>query len=243
MSDLQKWIVGFALTAVLVVVCYLWIDRPVALLAHGVHRMHLLDAIRGYRIPVVVAPLAGLALLLLAVRALMKRALTRPYLVILLCAVSFFVAEGLKTYLKIAFGRTWPESWMGPHISFIRDGAYGFNPFHGGPAYTAFPSGHIAAICAVVSVLWVWLPRFRPLYVLTVLVTAISLIGVNFHFVSDVIAGIFLGISVGWITTAIWRAGVHPSADLSTDKNGCDATANAHRTLAARETSSARDRK
>ena len=109
MSDLQKWILGFVLTAVLVVICYLWIDRPVALLAHGVHRMHLLDVIRGHRIPVVVAPLAGVALLLLAVRALMQRPLTRPYLVILLCAVSFFVAEGLKTYLKIAFGRTWPR--------------------------------------------------------------------------------------------------------------------------------------
>jgi membrane-associated phospholipid phosphatase len=218
MSNLLKWIGSFVLTVVLVVICYLWIDRPIALLAHDVHWMELLDAFRGHRIPVVVAPLAGLMLLVLAVRAIMQRPLTRPYLVILLCSLSFFVAEGLKTYLKVAFGRTWPESWMGPHISFIRDGAYGFNPFHGGPAYTAFPSGHITAVCAVVSVLWVWYPRFRPLYVLSVLVTAISLVGINFHFVSDVIAGIFLGISVGWIATAMWRAGVQPSADLSTDK-------------------------
>jgi membrane-associated phospholipid phosphatase len=134
--------------------------------------------------------------------------------------VSFFIVEGLKTYLKSAFGRTWPESWMGFHISFIRDGAYGFNPFHGGPAYTAFPSGHIAAVCAIVSVLWVCYPKFRPLYVLFVLLTAIALVVSNFHFVSDVIAGIFLGISVGWITTAMWRAGVHPPVDLSSTKRG-----------------------
>jgi membrane-associated phospholipid phosphatase len=144
----------------------------------------------------------------------MGRPLSRPYVVILLCAVSFFIVEGLKTYLKIAFGRTWPESWMGPHISFIRDGVYGFHPFHGGPAYTAFPSGHIAAICAIVFVLWACYPKFRPFYAIFVLVTAVALVVSNLHFVSDVIAGAFLGISVGWITIAIWRAGVHPPVDL-----------------------------
>jgi membrane-associated phospholipid phosphatase len=217
MNDLQKWIAGFVLTAVLVVICYLWIDRPVALLAHDVHRIDLLvPTLRG--IPVLAAPVAALALLVLSVRALLNRPLTPPYIVILLCTVSFFVTEGLKTYLKVAFGRPWPESWMGPHISFIRDGAYGFQPFHGGPAYTAFPSGHIAAVSAVLSVLWVWYPKFRPLYVLGIVATAIILVGINFHFVSDVIAGIFLGTSVGWITTAVWQAGVHPPADTPTGK-------------------------
>jgi membrane-associated phospholipid phosphatase len=213
MSDLQKWIASFVLTVALVVICYLWIDRPVALLAHDAHRLNFLIELQ-HRMPLIMSPLGGLALLVLAVRALMRRPLTRPYVVILLCAVSFFIVEGLKTYLKIVFGRTWPESWMGPHISFIRDGAYGFHPFHGGPAYTAFPSGHIAAICAIVFVLWACYPKFRPFYALFVLVTAVALVVSNLHFVSDVIAGVFLGISVGWITTAIWRAGVHPRVDL-----------------------------
>jgi membrane-associated phospholipid phosphatase len=217
MSDLQKWIASFVLTLVLCVICYLWIDRPVALLAYD---LQLLDLRYGlfFRVPVVMAPLAGLALLVLAVRALMNRPLTRPLVAMLLCALSFFVTEGLKIYSKNAFGRTWPESWMGGfNRSFIRDGVYGFHPFHGGPAYTAFPSGHTAAVCAIVSVLWVWYPRYRPLYVLLVLATAIGLVVTNLHFVGDVIAGIFLGISVGWITTAMWKAGVHPSVALSTD--------------------------
>jgi membrane-associated phospholipid phosphatase len=213
MSDLQKWIASFVLTTVLVVICYLWVDRPVALLAHDAHRLSSLISLQ-YRVPLIMSPLAGLALLVLAVRALMGRPLSRPYVVILLCTVSFFIVEGLKAYLKVAFGRTWPESWMGPHISFIRDGVYGFHPFHGGPAYTAFPSGHIAAICAVVFVLWACYPKFRSLYTLFVVVTAIALVVSNLHFMSDVIAGAFLGISVGWITTATWRVGVHPRVDL-----------------------------
>jgi membrane-associated phospholipid phosphatase len=217
MSDLQKWIASFVLTVMLVVICYLWLDRPVALLAHQTRQLVLLDPLPR-RIPVLVAPLAGAALLVLAVRAFMRRPLTRHYVVLLLCSLSFFVAEGLKTYLKTAFGRTWPESWMGPHISFIRDGAYGFNPFHGGPAYTDFPSGHMMVVCAVVSVLWACYPKFRPLYILCVVVTAALLVVTNFHFVSDIIAGTFLGISVGWITMAMWRAGIAASVASSIDQ-------------------------
>ena len=52
------------------------------------------------------------------------------------------------------FGRTWPETWTHNNPSLIHDGAYGFNWFHGGPGYELFPSGHMAAICAVISVLW-----------------------------------------------------------------------------------------
>jgi membrane-associated phospholipid phosphatase len=223
MGGLQKWIASFVLTGVAVVTCYLWIDRPVALLAHNIYdQLRPLERFT-YRIPIVMAPLAGLALLVLAARALMNRPLTRPYAAILLCAVSFFVTEGLKTYLKSAFGRTWPESWMGGfNRSFIRDGVYGFHPFHGGPAFTAFPSGHIAAVCAIVAVLWVWYPKFRPLYALSVLATAAVLICSNYHFVSDVIAGAFLGTSVGWITTLIWKAGVYRSANASSEKIGDD---------------------
>jgi membrane-associated phospholipid phosphatase len=213
MSDLQKWIASFVLTILLIAICYLWVDRPVALFAHDAHRLNVLIKLQ-HRMPLIMAPLAGLALLVLGVRALIKRPLTRPYVVVLLCAVSFFTVEGLKANLKVAFGRTWPESWMGPHISFIRDGVYGFYPFHGGPAYTAFPSGHIAAVCAVVFVLWVSYPKLRPLYALFVLMTAAALVVSNLHFVSDVIAGIFLGISVGWITTAMWRGGVRAPVDL-----------------------------
>jgi hypothetical protein len=217
MRDLQKWIASFLLTAILVVVCYLWVDRPVAQLAHETSRLVLLGPLPR-RIPVLGAPLAGAALLVLAVRAVMGRPLTRPYMVLLLCTVSFFVAEGLKTYLKNAFGRTWPESWMGPNISFIRDGAYGFNPFHGGPAYTDFPSGHMMVVCAVVSVLWFCYQKFRPLYVLCALVTAALLVVTNFHFVSDIISGTFLGVSIGWITVMMWRGGVETSVTSSIGK-------------------------
>jgi membrane-associated phospholipid phosphatase len=214
MNDLSKWVASFVLSAVLVVICYVWVDRPVALLAHEVYRLDLL-ALTGNRVPIVIAPVAAVAFVVFAARALLNRPLPRPLLVIVLCALSYFVTEGLTLYLKGAAGRTWPESWMdGRNPSFVRDGVYGFFPFHSGAAYTSFPSGHTAVACAILSVLWAWYPRFRSLYALLIAATAVGLVVTNFHFVSDVIAGMFLGTSVGWITTAMWKAGVEPSAKL-----------------------------
>ena len=70
----------------------------------------------------------------------------------------------------------------------------------------SFPSGHTAVTCAVISVLWVLYPHWRALYGAIVLAVAVGLIGANYHFLSDVIAGGFVGTSIGWMTVAIWRA-------------------------------------
>ena len=101
--------------------------------------------------------------------------------------------------------------------SLIRDGVYGFNPFHeAGIAYTSFPSGHTAAICALTSVLWICYPRFWPLYLALILAVSIGLVGADYHFLSDVIAGAFVGTSTGWMLVAVWRAGLrHVSSDAA----------------------------
>src|SRR5262245_44822183 len=211
MNDWQKWVVSFVLTAVLIAICYAWLDRPIALALH--HYASQFDGARKilFRVPEVTAPLGALVLLTLAFRVLTRRPLSRLQSVMLVCALSFFVAEGLKTFSKYVFGRSWPESWMGPHVSFIRDGTYGFHLFHGGPAYTAFPLGHIAAACAVTSVLWICYPKYRTVYLLFVLAASLALLGSNSHFLSDIIAGIFLGASTGWIATVMWKMGVYPA--------------------------------
>jgi len=119
------------------------------------------------------------------------------------------VAAGVKDQLKLVFGRTWPETWVRDNPSFIRDGVYGFNPFHGGPGFAAFPSGHTTAICAVISVLWICYPRYRVLYGICMAAVALGLVGADFHFLGDVIAGAFLGVSIGWLTVVLWERGQH----------------------------------
>jgi membrane-associated phospholipid phosphatase len=57
------------------------------------------------------------------------------------------------------------------------------------------------------TVLWICYPRWRPLYALVVAAVVVGLIGADFHFLSDIVAGAFLGASTGWIAVLMWQAG------------------------------------
>ena len=154
-------------------------------------------------------PLAAVVFAALGLVSLSGRALSRFQNCVLLCSLSLIVAELTKAQLKPFFGRTWPDTWINDNPSFLRDGVYGFNFFHGGRAYASFPSGHTAVACAVLAVLWIYYPRWRPLYALAALAVAVGLIGANYHFVSDVIAGGFVGVSSAWMLTSLWKAHEH----------------------------------
>jgi membrane-associated phospholipid phosphatase len=201
-----RWAIALALTTLAVAVSYQWLDRPIAYFAHA-HFHNEPSFSRLTRIPEFFAPLAVLAFIVLGLRALMEKPLTRLEAVTLLCALSLVVASAIKDQLKLGFGRTWPETWVRDNPSLIRDGVYGFHPFHGGGGFASFPSGHTTAVVAVVSVLWICYPRFRMLYALFVAVVVIGLIGADFHFLSDCIAGAFLGASPGWIVVTLWESG------------------------------------
>src|ERR1700687_4475653 len=201
-----RWAIVLALTALAVGVSHQWLDLPIAYFVHAHFHNEPLFA-RLTRIPEFFAPLAVLAFIVLGLRALMEKPLTRLEAVALLCALSLVVASAIKNQLKLGFGRTWPETWLRDNPSLIRDGVYGFHPFHGGGGFEPFPSGHTTAVMAVVSVLWICYPRFRMLYALFVAVVVIGLIGADFHFLSDCIAGAFLGASTGWIAVPLWESG------------------------------------
>ena len=64
----------------------------------------------------------------------------------------------------------------------------------------------MAVTCAVLSVFWMYYPTARTLYTIAGLAVAIGLTGANYHFLSDVIAGAFVGISSGWMVTSLWKA-------------------------------------
>jgi membrane-associated phospholipid phosphatase len=214
MNGLRNWSMGFLGTAIAVTVCYFWLDRPIAQFAHdALQQFHLFEKLT--LIPEALTPLAVAAFVCLGLRGLTGHKLSRFQTVMLLAGVSLAVAVIIKDQLKFAFGRAWPETWIRNNPSFIRDGVYGFDPFHGGPGYASFPSGHTTVICTVMTVLWICYPRFRPLYALCMAAVAVGLVGANFHFLGDVIAGGFLGLTVGWLGVALWEIGerqVRPQA-------------------------------
>lgn len=206
MHDLQKWALCFVLSALAIVISYLWLDKPIAFFAHEMLRQFDVFS-QLTRFPELSPPLAAIALLALGLRALTGRPLSKPYAVLLVCSISFIVSAAAKNQLKFVFGRTWPETWINNNPSLIRDGVYGFNPFHGGQAFASFPSGHMTEICVLMSILWLCYPKFRAPYFICVVAVAVGLVGANYHFLSDVIAGGFLGVSIGWVAVALWDAG------------------------------------
>jgi hypothetical protein len=71
----------------------------------------------------------------------------------------------------------------------------------------------MAVTYAVGVALWTFHPRLRPLWAIAVLAVAIGLFGASCHFLSDVIAGSFVGLSAGWMARAFCE--LRASARLS----------------------------
>jgi membrane-associated phospholipid phosphatase len=119
--------------------------------------------------------------------------------------ISTLAAIIMKDQLKVIFGRTWPDTGAPDIVSFLGNGVYGFHFFHPGRSFESFPSAHATVAAAVLSVPWILFPRIRVLYFLGMLVVDVGLVALNLHFLSDTIAGTFLGFSTGLFTIALWR--------------------------------------
>jgi len=201
-APLRNWCVGLAITATGVIASYLWLDQPIAFFVHR----NIADKtifVWLQRIPVLFLLLSFFFLAWCGFSSLMDRPFSRVQSVGLACSISFVTANFITNQLKYAFGRTWPETWIQNNPSLIQSGVFGFNPFHGGPGFASFPSGHAAVLCAVITVLWWTYPNLRPIYAVCVAAVAIGLIGANYHFLSDIFGGVFVGVSVGYITIKI----------------------------------------
>jgi membrane-associated phospholipid phosphatase len=124
--------------------------------------------------------------------------------VFIACCLATLLTIGIKAQLQFAFGRTWPETWTNGNPSWITDGVFGFDPFHGGKGWESFPSGHSSVIAAPMAVLWQRAPGARWLWSAVVALVAIGLIGADFHWLSDIVAGLYLGTAVGVACSAIF---------------------------------------
>jgi membrane-associated phospholipid phosphatase len=220
MSSALRLYIWLALGSVAaVVVSILWVDRPVASFAHNHFRYLVREPVA--ELSHFPNPLFILALILsviLMLRIIFGRSLSWHQANIFVCSLGVVITEETKSILKFIFGRTWPETWVDNNPSFIRDDVYGFHFMHGGIAYQSFPSGHMAAACTVIAVVWIRYPQFRQLCVVAGLLVGMGLVGGNYHFLSDVVVGAFVGLSIGWIAIASWDKGIAWGIVRSTDK-------------------------
>jgi membrane-associated phospholipid phosphatase len=200
-SGFVVWLISLAGVSAAVIVSVLWLDRPIALLAYewfGHYRILQ----RLTETPSPFGSLEVLAFAILVVRWLLARPFGVIDIVANLCIVTLAVGDPLRSWLKFIFGRTWPAYGQ---PSFIFEGAYGFHPFHGGPDFGSFPSGHAVAACAIAVIIWRYLPMLRALCAVSVAMTMVALLAGDFHFLSDIISGAFVGTSLSTLLVNMWE--------------------------------------
>jgi membrane-associated phospholipid phosphatase len=194
-SLLRRTLVITALCIGAVLICYFWIDRPVAFFVHR-HHINKFQVFRWLTYPPPeVQNWSALVLTILMIRRAWGAFLGWQKVLLVAC-LSLIVADDFRISLGDVFGRYWPETWTHDNPSLIGTGTYGFHPFQRGDDIGSFPSGHACRILGFATVWLIAMPRSRTVQIVVIVLCApmlISLVAMNYHFVSDVIAGTVLG--------------------------------------------------
>jgi membrane-associated phospholipid phosphatase len=211
----RYWAFSVAILCVLIIACYLWIDRPVVLWVRD-HQFYLrgkesLEALGRAPNPLIL--LAGLCFLVFGFAQFASRALNYVQLVVLVSSTSLLVGEVLKDLFKWVFGRPSPDIWLAGNVS--ADGDYHFHWFRGAEPFNAFPSGHMTAAAAVLGILWMCYPQFRVVYAACGALAGLALVAFNFHFVGDVVAGALLGTTVSVIVLSLFERSLRAPQDAA----------------------------
>lgn len=192
---LRRTLIITTLCIATVFICYFWIDRHVAFFVYR-HNINTIQVFRWLTDP----PPEVQNWSALAVTILLVRRAWGPFLrwqkVLLVACISLIVADDFRISLGDVFGRYWPETWTHDNPSLIGTGTYGFHAFQRGDDIGSFPSGHACRILGFAAVWMIAIPGSRTVQIaVTVLCIPIlvSLVAMNYHFVSDVIAGSVLG--------------------------------------------------
>ena len=190
-SFLLKAVAGVIVVATAVAGCDRYLDRPLALWVKGAFYgnrtwAHYTGDLPDLLLMVVLLTTAvTLPLYLIRVR---KGIFDKTTRLDKLLAWSAPVSYLVKSVLKPIFGRANTRFWLKHPES------YGFHWFSLHSGYDGFPSGHMIVMVTMLAAVCRFYPRLRAATLLVVLLMGGALVGTNFHYLSDVIAGIFLGL-------------------------------------------------
>jgi len=203
-SHLRNWLIAFVVCTVIVVLCIAYVDFSAAAfieknIRHTASGAMLEHAFL-YVDVLVLLPL--IFMLACGLWALSGRHIAAWTEIPLLCCWSMVWCVVVALVLKHLFGRTASEIWVAGRTDFTGSGFSSFHLLHGTIGQQGFPSGTASITASIVSVVWILAPKLRPVTILALLIFSTTVVLVNFHYVSDVIAGIFLGCTIGSMT--VW---------------------------------------
>jgi len=116
----------------------------------------------------------------------------------MLAGIALLASVCLVEFLfKPMFCRAVPMQYLWDHV-------YGFHWLQWCDG--SFPSGHADQAAAILTVAWVYYPRWRWLYLLAMAGLAFALMAGEWHFLSDVIAGGFVGAFSAWLVMRFAKA-------------------------------------
>ena len=184
---------GFLFAAILVVLSSKFLDAGIALwfdhlLRSDPRLSRYTSGIPDLLLPAVLV-LSGVlwAMYLRRVRRGSRDDKTRFFL---LSGTALPVAYVTKLMLKYLFGRMNTQAWLENPVD------RSFHWFHGGGEYSSFPSGHMAVFTTMAVACWLFFPKYRATCLAAIVGLGIALIATDYHFLSDVIAGEYLGLVV-----------------------------------------------
>lgn len=191
------WLLSLMICTLVVAVVFMYADMPMLYRVKGI-LSSTAGLASGFASVVLLAIEGTIALVLVITR------ITRGHLspfreaIALACLASICAYAINDGALKHFFGV--------PNPGTVLHGAqHAFN-FFGGASNSSFPSGHMVLASAFAGVFMrLYRTSILPLSTL-LLIAAVLLIAGNWHFVSDVIAGTFIGISAGLLAGEVWRA-------------------------------------
>lgn len=184
----------------------LYVDQPLAefFQVHTQHTGFWVAVDRAFPVFDAVVVVALLFMIACGARVLSGHPLGSWTQTLLLCSWSAMWAVAADIIFKQIFGR-----W-GPDDALVQYTDYGFHPLQSHLHWAAFPSGTAAVSAAIVSVLWTTNPGSRMVGSLVVVLLSAAVVIMNYHWLSDAIAGAFLGVFIGSSTVRLWQLSSGP---------------------------------
>lgn len=196
---LHIWVFLLSISAIFSALSITYVDRPLASFIEAHFRHTLGWVILDHSLePLKVIPMAALLFLFWAgYRSVCGYDLQRWAAKTVVCSWAVIWGLASELVLKEIFGRAWPDP------TYTQYHLYGFRLLHASQHWTSFPSGTAIGAAALAMSVGGLFRRLRVVSAVLATVVCLAVVAGNYHWLSDSIAGAFVGMSIGWMSCCL----------------------------------------